>query len=674
MMAADRILCAAWAAALLSGCAPAVAPPPAGPPPPEPPAVATPAEPPADTALRVRHAVRPLPYTNAFRHAVQARTRTMDGRPGPGYWTQAASYRIEAELDPATARLDGRLSVVYTNHSPDTLRLLVFHLHQNVFAPGSERVRPVPVTGGKTVTRLVLDGVPVRPAVRGAAPPAYDIDGTLMRVELPAPLPPGGAVTAEVDWHFTVPPAGAPRTGHDGHEAFAVAQWYPQIANYDDLVGWHVRPYWGNAEFYLMYADFDVAITLPEGWLVAATGTLDNADEVLTDAARERLAQARVRDDVVHIVDADEMESGAATQRSPGGQLTWRFSAGDVRDFAFSTSDRYLWDATRALAPAARGGGALDTIAIHALYRPEAVHWRAAAIMNRDALLFHARWHPYIYPQLSAAEGPVGGMEYPMLSFISARTGERDLFRVTTHEVAHQWFPMMVGSNETEHMWQDEGIVTWAEDLHALHRYGDAGGFRLTQDQYLGIAGSDFERPIVREGDLYGIGSQYGVASYFKPATLFLALGRIIGEETLHQAIAEYARRWLLRHPAPFDLFHTIEDVAGRDLTWFWTPWFYDTAFLDHAIVAVEAEELPGGRERVVITIEDLGSAPMPVELEITAADGSTVRAWLPVEPWLEGRVRQQATVELDARVARVVIDPDGVFPDIDRSNGVWAR
>jgi hypothetical protein len=646
------------------------------------------------TPLRARPAVRPLPITNAFRSAVTAGTRTLDGRPGPNYWQQRTRYRIDAELNPRTARLDGVQTVTYWNASPDTLRQLVLHLHQNLFAPGVERVRPVPVTGGMTIERVSVGGRTLRAGNASTTGEAFRVAGTLMTVTLPRPLPPGGQVDAEIAWHFTVPPAGAPRMGHDRREVYTVAQWFPQVGVYDDIHGWAARPYWGNAEFYLGYGDFDVSITVPEGWLVAATGTLQNPEEVLTDEARGRLAAALAADGITRVITNDEIEAGDATQRLPGGQLTWRFAASDVRDFAFATSNRYLWDAARAVLPDANGDGRPEHVAVHALYRPEATLWREAARYARHSLTYHAeRWHPYPYPQMTTAEGPVGGMEYPMITFISGpRASAQDLYRVTSHEIAHQWFPMMVGSDESRHMWQDEGMVVWMQDHSVRAFFPESQPFAETQLGYLSLAGDDGERPIMREGDLYGIGPQYVVAAYRKPGTLWRSLGRIIGEETLDQAIRDYARRWIFRHPTPFDLFHTIEDVAGRDLSWFWTPWFYDTVVLDQAIVSVAVEEIVGTpaasgasevevlaagarrAERVTVVVEDFGGAPMPVELELTMADGRARRVMLPVEPWLEGRTRQWATVELESPVVRVVIDPDRVFPDVDRNNNTWVR
>jgi aminopeptidase N len=235
---------------------------------------------------------------------------------------------------------------------------------------------------------------------------------------------------------------------------------------------------------------------------------------------------------------------------------------------------------------------------------------------------------------------------------------------------------MMVGNNETHYAWQDEGLTTYVENLSLKDQFPDAEPFAETMRDYLRIAGADFERPSMREADLYGAGPQYGVATYAKPGMLFRALAAVIGERTLHNALRVYASRWLLKHPSPWDLFHTIEDVAGRKLDWFWTPWFYDTAVLDQAIVAVEVRPVTGaaGGEHVTIMVEDQGDAPMPVPIMLTTIGGDTTRIELPVQPWLDGKVRQMVTVELAAPVQRIEIDPERHFPDVERADNIWVR
>ncbi len=623
----------------------------------------------------VRYAVEPVPVPRRFAAAVARGTRTGEGRPGARYWQQEVDYLIAAELDPATARLQGEETVTYANHSPDTLGVLVFHLYQNLFGEGVRRTRSVPITGGMTIERVAVAGEAAREVRGGAQPPeggaAYQVSETLMYVRLPRPLPPGERVRVEVAWRYTVPPRGAPRTGHIDRRLYAIAQWYPQVAVYDDIEGWHAWPYLGNGEFYLEYGRFDVSLTVPEGWIVAATGELQNPEEVLSPETRARLRRALERDDVVHVVTEADFGAGNATQRAPGGQLTWRFVGRDVRDFAWAASDRYLWDATRAVLG---DGGEPRVVPVHALYRPRATSWREAAAYTRHALeFFSERWPPYIYPQMTSVEGPVGGMEYPMIVFVREFGNARTLYGVIAHETAHEWWPMMVGNKEPSYAWQDEGLATFIENQAADDFFREGDAFRGELERYLQVAGTDVEVEIMRHADLYGEYPLFAIASYSKPAVLLRALGGVVGEETVVRALREYADRWRLKHPDPLDFFNTVEDVAGRDLDWFWHPWWYGTAVLDQAIVDVEIEAADGG-ERVAVTVEDQGQAPMPVELVVTTAAGETRRVVVPVDVWLAGARRTVATTTVPGRVATVAIDPDLTFPDVDRSDNVWER
>ncbi|HSJ08840.1 MAG TPA: M1 family metallopeptidase [Longimicrobiales bacterium] len=630
-------------------------------------------EPTVAEPVRVRHAVRPVVPARAFEGALARGTRTADGRPGPGYWQNRVSYRIDAELDPSTSRVQGELVAVYRNNSPDTLRSVLMHLYQNAYAPGVQRVRRVPVTGGVRLGRVEVDDVAARATqaqTTSRTQPEYRVDGTLMWVDLVRPLLPGGSLELQVGWSFAVPPRGAPRTGHAEKEAYVVAQWYPQVAVYDDVRGWHARPYWTNGEFYLEYGSFDVSLTVPEGWLVTATGALENADEVLPSHVQQRLRRALSQDSIVQVVTVDDIEQGRATAAEPGGQLTWRFRADDVRDFAFATSNRYVWDATRVLPATAERA----PIAVHALYRPDARNWSNAARYMRHATSFHIeRWGPYIYPHISAAEGPIGGMEYPMLVFIGAPARPVDLYAVLSHEIAHEWWPMMVGSNETLHAWQDEGLVTYVEDLSVRDYFPGETPELSTQDSYLRIAGTDAELPLMTAPDLFGIGPQYGVAAYTKPGTLLRALGGVIGDDVVHTALREYTSRWLLKHPTAYDFFNVVEDVAGADLDWFWSPFFYETATFDQAVTSV-GTSLGSATRQVTITVADHGTAPLPVLLRVTTSDGAVRDVRMPVEPWLAGALTQSITLDVTGDVVRVEVDPERRFPDVDRSDNVWTR
>ncbi|MBI4544278.1 MAG: M1 family metallopeptidase [Gemmatimonadetes bacterium] len=632
----------------------------------------------APRAVPPAAAVQPIPMPPSFAAALEAGTRTLRGVPGPRYWQQRVSYRIAAELDPRTARLQAEETITYFNQSPDTLGTLVLHLYQNLFRGGEARNRRVPVTGGMIVERVAVEGWAAARADGSPEPapgqPAYRIAGTLLWLRLGRPLLPGDSLALELAWRFTVPPQGAPRTGHIDRIVYHVAQWYPQVAVYDDVDGWHTDPYLGEGEFYLEYGDFDVSLTLPEGWLVAATGELQNAEEVLPEPVRQRLRLALESDTVVHVVSAEERGSGKATQQAPGGQLTWEFRARRVRDFAFAASSRYVWDATRARSPPADSGALPGVVAVHALYRPQAGAWRQAARYARHALEFHSgQVHAYVYPQITAAEGPVGGMEYPMLVFVRAFNDSFTLYSVLAHEVGHQWYPMMVGSDEPEFAWQDEGLATYIENLAAADLFPGAEPFAGDHLRYLALAGTDQEQPMMRHADRYAPGLARVVASYSKPALALRALGEVVGDSVLREGLREYTRRWLFRHPMPLDFFHTLEEVAGRDLDWFWLPWWFETAVLDQAVTAVDVAPDPPG-ERVSVTVENQGGLALPAELVLTLASGETRRVVVPVDVWLMGGRRHTETLAVPAAVLRIEIDPDQSLPDVDRRDNVWER
>ena len=638
----------------------------------------------------------PVPATSGFDAAVAAGTRTRTGIPGPRYWQQRARYRLEAELDPATARLAGRGTVDYVNASPDTLRTLVLHLRDNLFAPGALRNVDVPVVGGVEMRRVALVGAGGSTRVLGAPAgdgPGWTVSGTAMQVVLDRPLAPGDSARLDLAWALTVPPDGAPRGGHDA-EIFYIAYWYPQLAVYDDVSrSWQRDQYMGNSEFYMGYADYDVSLTVPSGWLVAATGTLANPEQVLTAQTRRRLGEARRGRSVVHGVGAEDRGPGRATLAGSDGRLTWRFRAANVRDFAWGTSDEYLWDATHAVVgdadcptdatPNGAGGcdGLADTADVYSFWRPDraAWAWDQSARYAQHSVEFLSRFlWPYPYPHMTAVDGVAScaGMEYPMMTCIGGRRDTLALYSVTVHEIGHMWFPMQVGSDEQRYAWQDEGLTRFNQAQAMREFFGGYDLEAIAREQYLTLArqgsashgGGRGEVELMRHGDLYPVGSPaYGIASYAKMATNMRSLRALLGDSLFLSAYREYGRRWIGRHPMPDDFRATFEDVAKRDLGWFWRSWWYETWTLDQAVASVTVAE---GVAEVVVA--DRGDAPMPVRLAITRADGSVQRTELPVEPWLAGARRLSLRLPAQPAIARVEIDPEQVFPDIDRANNVW--
>lgn len=619
--------------------------------------------------LAERPRPHPVPEPLGFTRAVSRGTRTRTGEPGANYWQQYARYQFEAALDPAARRLTGRGTVRYLNRSPDTLRTLYLHLHTNLHAPDVQRNETVEITEATRLTRLTAQGTVLRELAGNDTAAGYSVNGTTLRLRLPRALVPDDSATMEVGWSYTVP-IEAPRGGLDEKkEVWFLSYWYPQMAVYDDVVGWHTDPYLGNSEFYMGFADYDVNLTVPAGWLVNATGELQNGDAVLSRQTRARLAEARRGAAVVHVVTAGDRGAGKATARGTGGRagtLTWRYQAQDVRDFSFATSPHYLWDATVAVTGGMENGRP-DTADIHAFYRPGSPNWENEGVYARHSIEFLSRFlWPYPYSHMTAIDGPgsCGGMEFPMQTCLGGARDTLSLYGVTAHEFAHMWFPMQVGSDEKRYAWQDEGLTRFNDAHASMEFFRGYNRLPAVRDQYLAMARSGHEVELMRHGDRYGPGAAYGIASYSKMATNMVALRAILGEETFTRAYREYGRRWLGRHPKPTDLWNTFEHVSGRELDWFWRTWWFETWTLDQAVTSVRA-----AGDSTEIVLEDRGLAPMPSRLAISRADGTVQRLEVPVDVWLAGARRHVVRVASQPAVTRVQLDPEGLFPDIDRTN-----
>jgi peptidase M1-like protein len=605
---------------------------------------------PGDTLAVPGSVFRPLalPAPNEY--------RTGSGRPGRRYWQQRADYRVTAILDTARQQIRGRETIRYTNNSPDPLPYVWMHLEQNICAPTSitNQLDQPPLAflgstfdfsckgfdGGVTLERVSAGGRIVRPAIYG----------TTMRINLPRTLAPGGVLDLEIVWRFPVPPYGAGRMGRDG-PLYEIAQWYPRLAVYDDVRGWNHEPYIGAGEFYLEYGSFDVSLTVPASYIVAATGRLRNPELVLTPAQRQRLAIARTSTQPVAIITADEAGQVTRTRPASRGALTWRFTADSVRDFAFAAGPELRWDAS-----------SYDDILIQTLYRPSATQWEEANRMAREAIKFFSdQWYRYPYPHATTVEGPIEGMEYPMLTFVPNSPTREDLQWALSHEFGHQWFPMVVGSNERLYPWMDEGFNTFI-DLAGAARYfaGTPYGDSIEVHPlhlYFDHAVPGQEQPLIRRPvevkDLFWTG-------YQKPALMLQTLRyAVLGKERFDHAFKEYIRTWAFKHPTPADFFRLMRDASGADLDWFWRDWVYTTARLDQAIDSIGAEK---------VYLSNRGTMTLPVEMDLGYDDGSTDRIRLPVDMWNLGP-RFAYRLKEGKAVRRVVIDPRKALPDVDRSN-----
>jgi hypothetical protein len=444
---------------------------------------------------------------------------------------------------------------------------------------------------------------------------------------------------------------------------YEIAQWYPRMVVYDDVRGWNTDPYLGQGEFYLEYGDFDYSVTVPTGFTVAASGVLQNRQDVLTPAQIERLDHASNSAAVVQIITADEART--ARSRLAGGSKTWRFRAERVRDVAWAAAPDFRWDAT-----------SWNGILINALYQfPKSGRaWESAAEQTRWSIKTYSElWFPYPYPQATSVAGPVGGMEYPMFVMVGYGTGDpNSIFSTLDHEQGHEWFPMLVGSNERRYAWLDEGVNTYQNAFSSERRFPGTdsyGGYVVNWRQAVdhGTQSAVMTPPDRIES------SALGAVAYRKPGTLLLTLrDAVVGREAMDRTMREYVRRWAFKHPTPADFFRTVENVSGYDLSWFWDAFFYGTDVLDIGIVGLSMKQ-NGVDQLADITLRRYTTVPFPVTIRLRFADNTTRDVTIPVDVW--ARTDQYtATIPVHATVRGARLWPDPHVPDWNPANDTWGE
>jgi len=549
----------------------------------------------------------------------------------------------------------------------------VLRLDPNVFLGNVPRAAPwIPAenTDGMTITKMAVNGraarlAPTDPRVVGLAT-------TVARVELPAPIASRSTATLEIEWSFKLP--GGPGVGHRmtmrwADTLYQPTQWYPRVAVYDDLRGWDTELYLGPSEFYNNFGRFDVRIDAPAGWIVSGTGVLQNPEEVLTATARERLARVLQSDEVRTIVGPDEVGPGRAT--APGDRLIWHLVADTANDFAWATAKKYVWRATRATIP---GRG---PVPIHLVFQPgrESLYADAGAI-TRHALEFYSTlWMPYAFPQLTLQDGPSAGMEYPMV--INSNRGAAD------HETGHQWWPMVVGNDETRYGWMDEGFNQYMNILSDADARREPPNLDGRGQSYGRTSGDEAEPPMMWNANYAG--PRYSFQTYSKTPLMLSMLGGIVGDTAVQRAHRAWAEAWRFKHPSPWDYMFFMNHALQRDLSWFWYYWLFTTESVDGSI-----QDVTTGGSGTTVTVRQDGQMPSPVVLRLDLTrtgpaiklppngvmlDSASVLVTYPVEVWFGGSRSFTAVLDLGGRtVRRVTLDPGCRFPDRDPSDNVWPR
>lgn len=603
--------------------------------------------------------------------------RAASGAPGHQYWQQKVDYKINATLDESNRRLSGQEFIDYRNNSPDTLRYLWLQLDQNIFRSdsmaelsddfgGQGRRGPAVQAGdGDSPARLSLGelrrqqymedtelGYTLHSVRDGSGEDLhYIVVGTLMRVDLPTPLRTGQSFRFGIDFSFNIVEEDAisARSGYEhfpdderegGNDIFVIAQWFPRLAAYTDYEGWTNKEFLGRGEFTLEFGDYEVELTVPEDHIVSATGELENASQVLTNVQRDRLRQAENADRPVFIVTAEEALENE--KEGTGESKTWRFSAENVRDFAWASSRKFIWDAKGYQ----QGGNVQPEVMAMSFYPKEGEPlW---STYSTDAVIqtleVYSRFSfDYPYPTAQSVNGPVGGMEYPMITFNGPRTTLQDdgtrtyslgvkqfLISVVIHEVGHTYFPMIVNSDERQWTWMDEGLNSFLEAI-ATREWDPDVDWGVEPRDITGYMASENQVPIMTQSDSV---ARLGPNAYSKPTVAFDILREtIMGRELFDFAFKEYSTLWRFKRPTPADFFRTMEEASGVDLDWFWRGWFYSTDHVDISLDRVYQMRLD--TENPDIDFQRLREAeeakPASVFVERNKAEGK--RSWVDINP-----------------------------------------
>jgi hypothetical protein len=597
--------------------------------------------------------------------------RSASGAPGAKYWQNHADYKIDVTLDTLKHRITGSVTITYTNNSPDALNFLWLQADQNIYREDSRGQATSVIGGGRFANTGFTKGYEIKGVTllnKGKAEKAnFIVNDTRMQLRLKDTLRANGAkLQIKIDYAYDIAEYGTDRTGRlktPQGWVYDIAQWYPRMEVYDDVSGWNTIPYLGSSEFYLEYGNFDYTITAPASLVLVGSGELVNPTEVLTPTALKRLALAKASDKTVMIKDSAEVVGGNAYVKKP--TLTWHFFCKNARDVAWAASKAFVWDAARI--NLSNGKKALAQSVYPIASGGNGAYGRSTEYVKTAIELYSGKWFEYTYPVATNVGGPVSGMEYPGIVFCSHESQGGGLWDVTNHEFGHNWFPMIVGSNERKYAWMDEGFNTFINkvDTKEFNK-----GEYYTKDDVQGGASyifSDKADAIMNTPDV--IQTDYlGNAAYEKPAQgLMILREQILGEERFDYAFRTYIKRWAFKHPTPWDFFHSMDNAAGEDLSWFWHEWFMTTWKLDQGVKEINytKDDVANGS---LITIENLEEMAMPVTAFIMEENGKSGTVKLPAEIWERGDT-WTFPYKSTSKIAYVILDPDHVLPDINPDN-----
>lgn len=607
--------------------------------------------------------------------------RSASGEPGPKYWQNRADYRISCTLDTGKHSVSGTVEISYTNNSPDNLKFLWLQLDQNIYKKDSRGSATTTEAGGRWANSKFTDGYTIQSvnveSGGKSVTPKYTVTDTRMQTWLPEAIKAGGGkVKLTIRFEFTVPEYGTDRMGRlktKNGWVYEIAQWFPRMCVYDDIQGWNTMPYLGAGEFYLEYGDIDFTVTAPSDLIIAGSGELQNPQECYTPDQMKRWEAAKASDKTVMIRSDREVTDLSTRPKKPN--CTWKFRITNTRDVAWAASRAFVQDAARINLPSGKKSLAISVYPVESIKKNG---WQRSTEFVKGSIEHYSKlWYEYPYPAATNVAGIVGGMEYPGIVFCSYNSSGAGLWGVTDHEFGHTWFPMIVGSNERKYAWMDEGFNTFINDgATAAFNNGEfkEGGFFSDPNSSFMVKYTFGEEM----DELYTIPEviqqeNLGVVAYMKPAQMLTALrDQVLGKERFEAAFREYINRWAFKHPTPWDFFHTMENVSGEDLGWFWRGWVLNNWKLDQSVKAVKyvKDEPANGAE---ISIENMEKMVMPVTVLVKEVNGTEHKINLPVEVWQRGAV-WVFDVPSTSEIKEVILDPDKKLPEWNRENNTWKK
>jgi len=579
-----------------------------------------------------------------FKYAYEAGTRTADGIPGKNYWQNRADYKIDVALDPENRTVSGSETITYHNNSPNQLPQLIIHLYANLYKKGAARdfdIDPKDASDGVSITRLKVNGKELDPSPAGS-----DIEYIhhSFVLNLPETLSSGKSCTIEMEWSYRLNENSHFREGVVDNTSFFVAYFFPRVAVYDDIDGWDDWRYIGTAEFYNDFGDFDVSVSVPENYIVWATGECENPEAHLTQKYFNRYHAAMESDEITNIITIDDLPYNGVLQ----GNKTWNYNAENVSDFAFGVSDHYLWDGTSLEVDPETG----RKVNIYAAYNPSSIDFYEVCAIARNSIehmSFHFPGIPFPYPNMTVYNG-LSEMEYPMMVNDLSNATRTATIKLTAHEIFHTYFPFYTGLNETKYAWMDEGLTSYGESIIATEFDSvNYAGFYF-MDVYKSFLGHDYDVPLFVNTE-YLKKPVYHSNSYPKAAIFFKMLHDLLGEELFMDCLHAFMDRWNGKHPTPYDFIFTFEDVSEKDLSWFIKPWLFEYGYVDFELMEFENKN-----GQLTATIAKIGHYPAPINLLITYDDGSEEVIHKTAEIWKDGIKSYIFELETEKKVEAVVL------------------